>query len=415
MNITLERTPEDSYRVVCTTCATELDRIFQTRTAYLRAGMYAHSCTRLCPVCSANAPDLLYRIPFSTGDEQDVSICRVCGMGYASRTTETNYDSQSIYAAPHGAGSGETERDRGRFCGTVDILAQHIPDRTISILDIGCAQGGLLAELTRRGYDNAMGMDPSQQCVDACLAKNLTAVRGRLDDPPAGRFDLVILSHVLEHVWDVPQALASAKARLKDRGVLYIEVPNASAYVDYLVCPFLDFNREHINHFSRHCLAESCRHAGLDVLWEGERTIELPSGRYPALYVLCMSWEPKLTVVPDTELAGRLTEFVRASENIMASIDARLQSVLTDREIILWGYGEFAQHLLRTEAVQSAILVQIIDRDPDKQTLTYGPMKIQSPEEIRSNVPILIASILNADSIQADIRSLGLTNPVILP
>ena len=40
---------------------------------------------------------------------------------------------------------------------------------------------------------------------------------------------------------------------LKTNGVLYIEVPDATAYVEFLYSPFQDFNTEHINHF-RHQL-----------------------------------------------------------------------------------------------------------------------------------------------------------------
>ena len=38
---------------------------------------------------------------------------------------------------------------------------------------------------------------------------------------------------------------------LKTDGLLYVEVPDAVAYTEYLYAPFQDFNTEHINHFSR--------------------------------------------------------------------------------------------------------------------------------------------------------------------
>jgi SAM-dependent methyltransferase len=374
-----------------------------------------HSCKRMCPGCGSNDNIVLHRIPFSSGDEQEVSVCKVCGMGYASLTPLANYEESSIYAAPEAIGSGDTPRERERFCETVDILSKSFPDKWITVLDVGCAQGGLLAELGRQGYEHATGMDPSQSCVDACIAKGLIAVKGKLDDDAREVYDLVILSHVLEHVWDIPKALASVRGRLKDGGHVYVEVPDASRYAEFLVCPFLDFNSEHINHFSLHCLGEVMRRAGFYPASNGMRNLMLASGKYPAIYIIARMGDRPATWLEksDTKLAGCLEEYVERSREYMKAIDMQLGEQIGCKEIILWGYGEFAQQLFLTQAVRSAKIVQVIDRDRAKQRKMFKGLKVEGPEMIHTDATILIASVLNKDSIKKDIQMMQLKNNII--
>ncbi len=99
--------------------------------------------------------------------------------------------------------------------------------RPSRVLDVGCGDGALMAELHRRGVgDERVGIEVSESAVP--LARNQPGVTdARLFDgvtiPWAdGSFDLAVLSHVLEHVLD-PAALL-AEARRVARAVV-VEVP----------------------------------------------------------------------------------------------------------------------------------------------------------------------------------------------
>ena len=60
----------------------------------------------------------------------------------------------------------------------------------------------------------------------------------------------MILTSVLEHVLDVKSAISALVSVCADDGRIFLEVPDAAGYADYLYAPFQDFNTEHINHFS---------------------------------------------------------------------------------------------------------------------------------------------------------------------
>ncbi len=48
-----------------------------------------------------------------------------------------------------------------------DLVAPQLPSPAVSILDVGCATGRLLANLRDRGFANVMGLDPSPACAAA--------------------------------------------------------------------------------------------------------------------------------------------------------------------------------------------------------------------------------------------------------
>ena len=132
------------------------------------------------------------------------------------------------------------------------------------ILDAGCATGGLLTALREQGFTAVAGLDPSPGCAAACRDRGFEAYVGSVASAPAHmpKFDCVVFSHVLEHVYDIPAFFAAARGLLTPGGCLYLETPDATRYDDYLYAPFQEFNTEHINHFSARALENTARRFG---------------------------------------------------------------------------------------------------------------------------------------------------------
>lgn len=133
--------------------------------------------------------------------------------------------------------------------------SQYSPGRETRILDIGCANGGLLRELKALGYSHICGVDPSPTCVENTRAFGIEAHVASLSDSfQLGVFDRVVLTGVLEHVQDLHQAMTQIRSTVGTNGMCFAEVPDASRYEQFLFSPFQDFNTEHINHFSHQSL-----------------------------------------------------------------------------------------------------------------------------------------------------------------
>jgi SAM-dependent methyltransferase len=98
-----------------------------------------------------------------------------------------------------------------------------------SVVEIGCGDGALLAELSARGFGESLsGFDISEAAVELARARTVPrvaslAVFDGLSLPvPDGEFELGILSHVLEHVPDPLPLLLEAKRAC---AALIVEVP----------------------------------------------------------------------------------------------------------------------------------------------------------------------------------------------
>ena len=121
-----------------------------------------------------------------------------------------------------------------RIAAQVEFVAGFVtPDS--AVLEIGCATGELADAVRQRfavrSYD-AIELEPAtaakaRELVTRLHEVPLTVALERGDIAP-GSVDLILMSHVLEHIDDVASELHSMATVLAPDGSIFIEVPNAS-------------------------------------------------------------------------------------------------------------------------------------------------------------------------------------------
>lgn len=111
--------------------------------------------------------------------------------------------------------------------GNIVSTGKCVPHDTV--LEIGCGEGAVLAELSRRGFASELfGCELSESGVKVTLGRNIPGLKeckvaDGSDLPyPDGSFDFAILAHVVEHVED-PRAVLKEAARVARH--VYVEVP----------------------------------------------------------------------------------------------------------------------------------------------------------------------------------------------
>lgn len=141
-------------------------------------------------------------------------------------------------------------------------------------LDLGCGSGVALAKLAGAGWD-VWGLDPSPDAVAKARQRlRLGAERvvlGRAEDAtfPAAAFDLVVMSHVLEHLHDPRAVLEKVRQWLVPGGMLIVRVPNVESLEARAFGRFwfgLDIPR-HLFQFGPATAQRLVENAGLEVLW----------------------------------------------------------------------------------------------------------------------------------------------------
>lgn len=382
-------------------------------------------------MCDRHDVEVLHEQRFVLPDDQTVTggyrvvLCVGCGAAFSdTEITQQAYDElyarQSRYAAGPAAHATDSDRDSARFRAMAAEIGALVPERSARIVDVGCANGGMLAALKERGFTHLFGIDPSPGCVERTSAIPGVAARvGSLFDMPSdvGPFDVLVLSHVLEHVRDVKAALANIKRAMKPGAVLYVEVPDASRYADFAWSPFQDFNTEHINHFSLVTLANVLRVCGYRPLRSGAKEIlSAPGMPYPAIYWFARNEDAAAAaeIKRDVTLGERLRVYTERSTALMRHIDRGLREALArDPRVIVWGTGELTAKLLADTALGAATITAFVDGNPVNQGRVLRGLRIQAPSDLTSSEqPIVVASILHHDAIARAIRTRGLRNPI---
>ncbi len=98
------------------------------------------------------------------------------------------------------------------------------------LLEIGCGSGAMLAQLECLGW-RAQGIDLDPAAVRTARSRGLKVDQGQLAEQgyePAS-FDVVVMSHVIEHVHDPRALLSDIRGLLTEEGELVLLTPNSQS------------------------------------------------------------------------------------------------------------------------------------------------------------------------------------------
>lgn len=234
-----------------------------------------------CIICSGQT-----RLLFSTkdrasaGEVRALRWCDTCDFGrldgdFTPQTIASFYPENyyTHFAAPRHAGRmSPLERlrvhlawrfDDGKPLNPAEIGAGR------TVCDLGCGNGSDLRLFAEHGY-RATGIDPDPKARAAAMTAG-EILAGTAEDLPAGlagrTFDVVLMSHVLEHCIDPTKAISNAASLLAPGGRLVVEVPNNAALgfsTFRAAWPWSDIPR-HLNFFTDRSLEKLLRQRGLSV------------------------------------------------------------------------------------------------------------------------------------------------------
>ncbi|MBF0521252.1 MAG: class I SAM-dependent methyltransferase [Nitrospirae bacterium] len=190
---------------------------------------------RCCPICFSAEKVCLYKQNFNNDvislmDSYDVVVCSNCGFAYADNIPlqsvfDNYYEVMSKYEFNYNEGvvSGDYI---DYYTKIANFITPYITDKNAAILDMGCSTGGLLSIFKSGGYSNLLGVDPSPTCVKtANELYDIEAVAGNINSLVGNeKFDVIILSAVLEHLVDYENSMRSVRSLLKNNGLLLIAV-----------------------------------------------------------------------------------------------------------------------------------------------------------------------------------------------
>jgi SAM-dependent methyltransferase len=387
---------------------------------------------RECPVCGSRERRLFFHQRFAAVEQAtpvtgyDVVVCERCGAAYADgipdqAAFDRYYRDMSKYEYTQRGGE-ESEYDSRRLALIADIVAPHVPSKEARILDVGCASGRLLANIRERGFPRVTGLDPSAACAAAAARLYGIDVRtmtlGEIARS-AERFDVVIMVGVLEHLRDLDSAFEQLRALLDPSGLLYVEVPDVTAFADWPNAPYQDFSTEHINFFSPISLRNLMRrHGFVEVFLEQnhrEQSYKTVMSNISAFYRREESVPQHVEFDPET-VAG-LERYITACAADDRRLHARIDAVVEAKQpILVWGVGTHTSRLLATSRLAEADIVAFVESNSRYHGKTLHGRPILPPSALRDRrEPVLISSRVFQKEIADQIRDgLGCPNDLIL-
>ena len=156
--------------------------------------------------------------------------------------------------------------------------------RVRSVLEIGCATGALLSSFAEAGWD-ARGVEVgASMAAYARETFGLDVTAGTIETAalPERRYDVVLATHLIEHLNDPRSFIAEAMRAMRADGRLYLVTPNADGFQARLKgSKWRSAIRDHLYLFSVRTLGALLRSEGLSIeyigTWGG-----WPAGMRPA-------------------------------------------------------------------------------------------------------------------------------------
>ena len=388
--------------------------------------------TRHCPVCGFGERRVLFHQQFAAVEQAtpvtgyDVVVCERCGAAYADgipdqAAFDRYYRDMSKYEYAQRGGE-ESAFDATRLALIAGIIVPRIPSATARILDVGCASGRLLANIRERGFASVTGLDPSPAC--AATAARLYGIDVRtmtLSEIAASgeRFDVVIMVGVLEHLRDLDSAFGQLRTLLSASGLLYVEVPDVTAFADWPNAPYQDFSTEHINFFSPVSLRNLMRRHGFTEVFLEQNHREQS---YRTMMSNISAFYQKHDDVPqhiefDADSAAGLDRYLSTSAADDRRLRTKIDAVVDARQpILVWGVGTHTGRLLATSRLAEADIVAFVESNSRYHGKTLHGRPILPPEALRErSEPVLISSRVFQQEIADQIRTgLGCPNELIL-
>ena len=328
-------------------------------------------------------------IPGLEPREIGFSVCPECGSVCQSPSVSfdemmTFYSSMAVYTNP-GRQEKPTEAKIRDLDEQIRFIRRGIGFLPNSALQIGSSDGYTLSRFREAGISRVLGVEPGTASVE--LAKRLyqiDCIHGSAEDFDTDeQFELIILTHVLEHLYR-PQDTLNKCHNLQQNmaeGFIYVEVPLMAKPAS--LCPGF-FSFEHINYYTRDNLVRSLSEAGYSVVSLVEH---YNSNLSPIIGVLASTKAQDHCddAQPNISRNRAILSDYRAKEVAywQGCLNAILPALKQSKRIFLWGAGiHTCQIVANTNLIDECVITGLTDTSKLKWGLRQGEWICQAPDNI---------------------------------
>lgn len=380
-----------------------------------------------CSVCGKKI-DIIYKIPFyglvgmQEHYEEDIGYCSNCGFLFnANPFSEEELEKRYKYLSKYEFGEKNTNFIEAEDYIKRSNIQKHFIEENCdgsihSIFEVGATTGYNLS-LYKKDGKKVFGIEPSAHNKE--LAKKKYDIEMYADTfqnylkekKEYDKYDLVFLSHILEHIIN-PMGFIEEVKKFSNK-YIFIDVPT----FDYKFSDenFGMFSDEHVNYFTFESLQNLMYRAGFHLV---NARIEFYLNCYvaagtPAIMTL---WEKndenveyeKRKIINNT--LENVEKYIKDSEHTLNVIKEKIDNIGENEKVAIWGAGNHTSRLLAMTNLKNKNIVRIYDSDLKKQGKEMLNIKISSfrTEDIQEGIvdKIIISSYSSEKAIYNSIANI---------
>lgn len=339
---------------------------------------------KVCPICRGGVEDKLIlpyddMVGLASRWEQKIAVCPKCGFVFTRNPfsdeqlanrykyhSKFEFDSEDYFLEEEETYRSRSLRQKQFLERTLDLQNIH------SIFEVGAASGYNLS--LYRDTARTLGIEPSaKNCSNAAKRYGVELFCGTFAEYMAVRdrqtekekFDLVFLSHTLEHIVSPREFICQCTSMEPE--YFFIEVPTFD--YKFFSEPFGMFCEEHVNMFtlaSLDALMCSCGYELADANMNMELQQTIPAG-WPSVATI---WKKaacprRLCIV--NKNTGVLDEFISASQKGLVRIKEIIAGIDKAKRLAVWGTGHHASMLAANTDLHEKNIVRVYDSDATKR------------------------------------------------
>ena len=369
---------------------------------------------------------------FSFGERKLVfSICNKCGFIYQSTTVSpkemSNYYEKSIVAFDNLYKPTQDKiKSVNRHINTIKDEINIFPK---SVLEISCLNSYVLKTFKKNGTKVIEGLEPSKIISDGLKKKDKIKIHNTSIEKFIFKknYDLIILTHVLEHLYDPLKVLKKCFKRQKNDQYVLLEVPLFDNVESY---PNGTFFLEHLSYFSENNFLKLIELSGYKTVYVS-KTFE--STVLPFITVIAKKINEKKSnanlwfnnfksfkslshtsfkskKIENKDFPKQFTntkKFLKINSALWKKIDKKIKNFDKKKPIYIYGAGFHASQLLHYTNIEQYFKVEgFIDSSKAKEGSYIGKYKILNPssKEIKNNCNILICSNYSENAIYMSLQ-----------
>jgi SAM-dependent methyltransferase len=296
---------------------------------------------------------------------------------------EAIYQSYEIYRQSGGTEQATFDRESGQSSArSASLLKRFAAEFPLAgrgrLLDIGCGNGSFLKAFAASSPGWSLA-GTEWDAKDRATVESIPGVEALYTVAPVevpGRFDLVTMIHVLEHIPSPSAFLAALRAKLNSGGLLVVQLP------DHRRNPFELIIADHSSHFTRATVGSLFARCGYEVLTSAD------------------DWVPR-----ELTLVARPAENPTSSMNTPDPFAARatVESLIGWLELVVGAARAVAERadsfgLFGTATAASWLAGELgdqvrffVDEDPSRAGRTHLDRPIYAPSDVPPGSDVFVA------------------------